>query len=483
MVLLEDVATVSREAVPQWTRVTADGHDAVLFQVYQQPGGNTVQIQRQLGPKLAELQQRLPPDVRIANWYDQSEIIVSSAGSVRDAVLIGVVLAAVVMLGLSAKLKVTLIAMIAVPTVLATTILLLSMLHMSFNIMTLGGMAAAVGLIVDDAIVMIEHILRRLQSGTGDFDDRITRAVAELTSRWSARPLSTIIIFAPLAFLSGVTGAFFKALSLTMAASLADLVWRRLACRSAPGASAVERTRRPTARGRRAVRLDAHLLRLVHAVGVAAAVDHAVRHRRFARPWAGSAIKTPAPASCPRWTKADSFSTTAPLPARRLPRRTACSARSKSILRDTPEVQTYSRRTGLQLGGGLTEANEGDFFIRLKPLPRRDIEQVIDEVRERVESSIPGSADRDAATHGGSDRRPDGGAAAHRDQVVFRRRPAVARTGPEGRRSDRQDRRRRRRQRWRRPGRRCSRNPRQPRTGRTRRHGGRLDHAGARRLL
>ena len=64
--------------------------------------------------------------------------------------------------------------------------------------------------------------------------------------------------------------------------------------------------------------------------------------------------------------------------------------RVEAILRATPEVETYSRRTGLQLGGGLTEANMGDFFVRLKPLPRRDIETVMNEVRKKVEGQVPG---------------------------------------------------------------------------------------------
>ena len=87
LVLLEDVAIVSRGTQPQWTRVTADGHDAVLFQVYQQPGGNTVQISREIAAKLDELRGRLPSGIHMANWYDQSQLIVSSATSVRDAVL------------------------------------------------------------------------------------------------------------------------------------------------------------------------------------------------------------------------------------------------------------------------------------------------------------------------------------------------------------------------------------------------------------
>ncbi len=103
----------------------------------------------------------------MANWYDQSDLILASAGSVRDAVLIGVGLAALVLLLFLRNWKMTLIATLAVPAVLAATVLLLYVLHMSFNIMTLGGMAAAVGLIIDDAIVIVEHIIRRLRSGSG----------------------------------------------------------------------------------------------------------------------------------------------------------------------------------------------------------------------------------------------------------------------------------------------------------------------------
>ncbi len=112
--------------------------------------------------------QQLPSGVRIANWYDQSELITDAARSVRDAISIGIVLAALVLLLFLRSLKITLVALLIVPSVLASTVLLLHVLHMSFNIMTLGGMAAAVGLIVDDAIVMVEHIIRRLRQSSGD---------------------------------------------------------------------------------------------------------------------------------------------------------------------------------------------------------------------------------------------------------------------------------------------------------------------------
>ncbi|MDE2090117.1 MAG: efflux RND transporter permease subunit, partial [Gammaproteobacteria bacterium] len=147
-VQLNDIATVTRSTVPQWQRITADGHNAVLLNIYQQPGGNTVRINRDIKATLAHY--KLPPGVSIRTWYDQSQLILASAASVRDAIVIGVILAAVVLLVFLRNAKITFIAMAVVPASLAATILLMYALGMSFNIMTLGGMAAAVGLIVDD---------------------------------------------------------------------------------------------------------------------------------------------------------------------------------------------------------------------------------------------------------------------------------------------------------------------------------------------
>src|SRR5436853_4235084 len=166
------------------------------------------------------MKKQVPDGVKIADWYDQSDLITALDDSTRDAVLIGIVLAAIVLLAFLGDLKVTLIATLTVPAVLAATILLLYVLKMSFNIMTLGGMAAAVGLIIDDAIVMVEHIVCRLREDTTNHHGRVLQAAAEFTKSLAGSSASTIIIFAPLAFLSGVTGAFFKALSLTMAGSL-----------------------------------------------------------------------------------------------------------------------------------------------------------------------------------------------------------------------------------------------------------------------
>jgi CzcA family heavy metal efflux pump len=388
VVHLEDVATVRRDTAPNYTRVTADGQNAVLFQVYQQPGGNTVQIAREVKARLAAARRRLPPGIHMANWYDQSELILASAASVREAVLIGVALAALVLLLFLRNWKVTLIATLTVPAVLASTVLLLYVLRMSFNIMTLGGMAAAVGLIIDDAVVIVEHITRRLRGGSGPERGRVMRATAEFTRPLIGSSASTIIIFAPLAFLSGVTGAFFKALSLTMAVSLvisflvAWLAIPVLAAHLLGPRDAGQEEGGSVMRG--AHRLYARLM-----------------HRLLSRPWMIALLILPmaglgylayvnlGSGFMPVMDEGGFIIDYVAPPGTSLRETDRLLRQVEAILHDTPEVQTYSRRTGLQLGGGLTEANSGDLFVRLKPQPRRPIEKVMDEVRQRVEHTAP----------------------------------------------------------------------------------------------
>ena len=389
LVRLDDVATIRRGAAPQWIRVTADGSDAALVQIYQQPDGNTVQIAEQIKAKLADVEKRLPPDIQIANWYDQSELIVSSAHSVRDAIIIGVIFAALVLLLFLRSVKVMLIAALTVPMVMVATVLLLSRLQMSFNIMTLGGMAAAVSLIVDDAVVMIEHIIRRLRSRSGPYRQRVMAAAVEFTRPLAGSSASTIIIFAPLAFLSGVTGTFFKALSLTMAASLILsflIAWLAIPLLSAHWLGPKDADRRE--RGRcteRAHRLYERLMGWL-----------------LARPWlilpflalllaAGwlSYLQT-GTGFMPSMDEGGFILDYVAPPGTSVTETDRLLRQVESILRVVPEVETYSRRTGTQLGGGLTETNQGDFFVRLKPPPRRPIDVVMDDVRRRIEQSIPG---------------------------------------------------------------------------------------------
>ncbi|MGC1548282.1 MAG: efflux RND transporter permease subunit [Rhodanobacter sp.] len=387
MVRLGDVATVTLGEAPQWVRVNADGQDAVLLQVYQQPAGNSVQIANDVKQRLTDY--KLPSGVRIANWYDQTELVKGAAASVRDAILIGIVLAGLVLFVFLRNGRVIVVAMIVVPAVLAITMLLLYALGMSFNMMTLGGMAAAVGLIIDDVIVMLEHIMRRLRDGTGDVSRRISGAAWEFTRPLTGSSAATVVIFLPLAFLSGVTGAFFKALSLTMAGALVIsylLTWvavpllaewlidERHAVEHPPGRfsqrllAGYERTlgvllRRP-----------AWLL-----VGIVPLLLAG-----------GLAYQQVGTGFMPKMDEGGFILDYLSEPGTSLTETNRLLNQVEGIIRANPYVATYSRRTGLQLGGGLTEANQGDFFIRLKDGARPDAEEVMEQIRSQVEAKVPG---------------------------------------------------------------------------------------------
>lgn len=389
-VRLGDVATVTDGVVPQWIRVTADGEDAVLVNVYQQPGANSVGMTRAVRAKLDTFRSQIPPGVRLANWYDQSELVVASAISVRDAIVIGVILAAVTLFVFLRNWKITVIAVALVPVVMAATILLLDVFGMGFNIMTLGGMAAAVGLVIDDAIVMIEHIVRRMrEAGSHAFHGRVMSAALEFTRPLAGSSAATLIIFVPLAFLSGVTGAFFKALSVTMASALfISFVVTWLAVPILCDHWLNEQDAQEHSESRVAAWLKRSYTSLLG--------------RLCARPlWVLAGIVPLAVVAAIAFTRVGSgFMPTMDeggfvldyhtWPGTSITETDRLIRQVEAIIRANPNVATYSRRTGAGLGGDLNEPNHGDFFVRLKSGPREPIETVMEEVRTQIDSQVPG---------------------------------------------------------------------------------------------
>lgn len=388
IVELEDVASVKESVVPNWTRVSADGREAVSLQVFQQPDGNTVQIVADLKAKLADLKTMVPAGVTQSFWYDQSELIVASATSVRDAILIGSVLAALVLLVFLRSIRVTMIAAVVVPSVMAITALILGILGQSFNIMTLGGMAAAIGLIIDDVIVVIEYIETRLKGATiAEREASAAAAANDFLKPLFGSSLATLIIFLPLAFLTGVTGAFFAALSLTIAVALTIsfiLSWLVVPLLAAwllrSGDVHQDDAHEPRREGLWARTVStAQRWPMVVAASILplAAAGYLVTTKLgsgFLPPMDEGGFvldyKTP--------------------PGTSLTETDRVLQQVETILRATPEVATYSRRTGAALGGGLTEPNEGDFFIRLKPPPRKPIHAVMADIRTQIELRVPG---------------------------------------------------------------------------------------------
>ncbi len=389
VVHLSDVATVEDTTEPEWTRVTADGEDAVLVNVYQQPGGNTTRISRDIRARLADFRAQVGSDIRVRTWYDQSTLISAAASSVRDAILIGIGLAIVVLLLFLRSWKVTLVVSLAVPVVLAATALVLKALGMGLNIMTLGGMAAAVGLIVDDGIVVVEHVVRRLREEPDNVHHAVPIAAREMLGPLAASSAATVIIFVPLAFLTGVTGAFFKALSVTMAAALA--ISFLFAATAVPALA-------DRLLGAREAHADdvgwwlAHVLdgyeRLVRRLLARPALVAFVIVPLLGLGWLG--LRQVGSGFMPSMDEGG-FILDYVAPAGTSLTETDRRLRLlEAQLKDIPDVETWSRRTGLALGGGITEANEGDFFIRLVQGPRRPIDEVIDDARARVQARVPG---------------------------------------------------------------------------------------------
>ncbi|MES1956370.1 efflux RND transporter permease subunit [Salinisphaera hydrothermalis] len=389
LVQLQDVATVRLATAPKYTRFTADGKQAVLLNVYQQPGANVIKLSHDLKARLAQFQPHMPKGVTLHQWYDQSVLVSVSRTSVVEAIVIGILLAGVVLFVFLRSLKITLVAIIAVPAVLAATMLLLYVFGMTLNIMTLGGMAAAVGLIIDDVIVMVEQVVRRVQE-TGEHDtQRVLAAAREFTQPQIGSSASTIIIFLPLAFLSGVTGAFFKALSLTMAISLflSFLVaWLVVPLLADFMLGPKDTEREKSGRfgrwfNRRYTRLLIRLMRrpawlLVGLIPLLAGAYLAFGH-------VGTGF-------IPTLDEGGFTMDYRTPPGTSLAETNRLMMQVAAILKKNPYIQTWSRRQGAQLGGGITEPNTGDLFARLVPPPRPSTEAVMAQVRKAVEQQVPG---------------------------------------------------------------------------------------------
>ncbi|NII11111.1 efflux RND transporter permease subunit [Oleiagrimonas sp. C23AA] len=389
VVTVGDVADVHMATAPRYTAFTADGKPAVLLNVYQQPGANIIQLSQDLKSRLKQFQSQMPKGVQLHQWYNQSVLVRASRSSVVDAILIGIGLAALVLLAFLRSWKITLVAVITVPAVLAATTLMLSVFGMTLNIMTLGGMAAAVGLIIDDVIVMIEQIVRKVQETGEHGTARVLAAAREFTHPQIGSSASTIIIFVPLAFLSGLTGAFFKALSLTMAASLSiSFLVALLIVPLLADFLIGHKDTKPETHGRlgRWIRRNYSrlLVRLLRRPAwLLAGLIPLIALGWLAFSHVGSGFMPPMDEG------GFTLDYRSP-PGTSLTETNRLLQQVATILRKNPYVDTWSRRTGSQLGGGITEANRGDFSIRLKNSSRPSTSTVMESIRKQVQSQIPG---------------------------------------------------------------------------------------------
>ncbi len=393
-ILLRDVATVESAVEPSYIRTTANGRPAVLISVVKQPTGSTVAIGQAVQDAIARI--KLPEGVKFENWYDQGGFIRRSILGTRDAIVIGILLSMIVMFLFLRNWRVSLVMVVVVPLTIAATLVCLKIVGETINIMTLGGIAAAVGLIIDDSIVVIENIFARIAEHRSRppatekaFDAAASRSLIELMPAIIGSSASTIVINIPLIFLIGLTGAFFKSLALTMIFALGLSFLFSITV--APLLAGLILRKKDIKRETRQERHDSWLTK-----GYSKALRFALRYRILVIPVA-LAIAVGAyyiyhhvgsefmPAMDEGTFVLDYVSP----PGTSLDETDDMLKHVGRILMNIPEVESYSRRTGAQLGFFLTEPNTGDFLVKLKSKRSRSIDEIIAEVRRKVEASEP----------------------------------------------------------------------------------------------
>src|SRR5947208_5725627 len=218
-VTLADVATVGAGVEPQYTMVTAAGHPAVLINTNRQPDANTVAVVDEVKAELAAMRGQIPDDVRIAPYYDQSLLVRESINSVRDSIIIGLVFSILILYAFLRNWGTTLVAILVIPVTVLITFLAMWLARLSFDLMTLGGVAASIGLVIDDAIVVVENIYTHMSHGQSR-REAVRSAISEITVPIIGSTITPVVVFLPLTILTGVTGVFFRSLALTMAVAL-----------------------------------------------------------------------------------------------------------------------------------------------------------------------------------------------------------------------------------------------------------------------
>ena len=391
-VRVADVAAVEQGTMPVYTTVTANAKPSVLLNIARQPSSNTVSVADAVAAEVKQLKNELPPDVHLEPFYDQSHLVRDSISSVRDAILIGLILACIILFLFLRDWTSSLIAGLVIPVTIAVTILVLWLIGQSFNLMTLGGLAAAVGLVIDDAIVVVENIVMHRDNGENRVE-AVRKALKEITTPLIGSTITPVVVFLPLIATTGVTGSFFRALAVTMtAALLTSLV---LALTWTPGLSLVMlRARRGDSEG--------HDHQTGRFLGYVLRVHRRMLDWALAKPlWLGVACLVLVAGTYFGYRALGSdllpemdeggFILDYIMPAgSSLTETNRVLDHVERILRDQPEVESTSRRTGLQMGyAAVTEANTGDFTVKLKSKRSRGIDEVTADVRDEIKRTEP----------------------------------------------------------------------------------------------
>ena len=429
-VRVRDIGSVAPSTRPVYTAVTADGKAAVLLSINRQPDSNTVEVANEVHREIERLRPSLPAGAELKIFYDQSNIVNDSIGSVRDAILIGLFLTGFIIWLFLGDLGTAAMAGLVVPVTICITFVAMKIMGQSFNMMTLGGLAAAGGLVIDDAIVMVENIVLHRDGGDGRLE-ATSKALKELTIPLIGSTLTPIVVFLPLISITGVTGSFFRALATAMSVSLLTslvlalgwttnlgtfLIRRKDTRKTIPGDSSAQVQSSPARNESLTAQGSAESGR-EEIRGMMAAEEASLRGGLFGRilksyeGWMRRALKHPAwlTGLCailigaaylcyshlgsdllPAMDEGGFIVDYVMPPGSSLEETNRVITHVEKIIRGVPEIEGASRRTGLQLGlAAVTEPNTGDLSVKLKRKRSRTIDEIIDEIRTKVKTAEP----------------------------------------------------------------------------------------------
>jgi CzcA family heavy metal efflux pump len=385
---LKDIAEIEVKEAIEFTKINANGKEGLLIAIIKQPNTNLVALSDKMKDKIIQLQKILPKGVNIVPYYIQADFVNESVKSVTDSLWIGLVLAIIVAIIFLRSFKASATILITIPITLALTLIVMYAIDYTLNIMTLGAIAAAIGLIIDDAIVVVEQIHRTHEEHPEEqYTGIVQKAIHYLFPAMVGSSISTIVIFIPFLMMTGVAGAYFSVMTNTMIITLVCSFF-------------------VTWIGLPVVYLLLSRKKSERKLKERKAAVHEVKKQKWVsffifRPWVSGIIIAALiliiviilpklqTGFLPEMDEGSIVLDYTSLPGTNLEETDAELKEVEKILVTIPEVQAYSRRTGTQMGFFITEPNSGDYLIQLKSKRSRTTEEVIEDIRLRVESTQP----------------------------------------------------------------------------------------------
>jgi len=388
IVLLKDIADVQIQEAKEYIKINANGREGILLAVIKQPNANLIDISDKMQTKLDELKKILPKDVSIQPYYVQADFVKDSIKSVSDSLWIGLALAIIVAIIFLRSLKASTVILVTIPVTLLLTVICLYAFGQTFNIMTLGAMAAAIGLIIDDAIVVVEQIHRTHEEHPEEPSGLLVhKAIQYLLPAMVGSSLSTIVIFVPFAMMSGVAGAYFNVMTNTMIITLVCSFFVTWIClpviylffsRERKKQNAKSKMQKPhNVKNQRWVRF--FIRRPIISIIVLLAFGFAIYY----------ILPKLETGFLPEMDEGSIVLDYSSPPGTSLEETDHILREVEKIIITVPEVEAYSRRTGTQMGFFITEPNRGDYLIQLKKSRTKSTEEVISDIRKQVEASQP----------------------------------------------------------------------------------------------